>query len=54
MLVVISEWQVYTADSALYLHIPDSVLFPEIIFPLFGITMYQVKNIFQNLLHLEV
>ena len=39
---------------AFYLHIPDSALLPKRIFHLFGITMGQVKNIFQNLLHLEV
>lgn len=41
------------AGSAFYLHIPDSALLPKRIFPLFGITMDQVKNILQNLLYVE-
>lgn len=53
MLAVISGWQVYTAGSVLYVHVPDSALLPQRIFPLFG-PGDQVKNIFQNLLHLQV
>lgn len=53
MLTVISGWQVYTAGSALYVHISDSALLPRRIFPLFG-PGDQVKNVFQKLLHLQV